>query len=279
MVDSLTPEHQYVVGQARPTFAGLFEEFAAANALARARGQWLMDVEYGAHPRQRIDVCLASREAVGTVLYFHAGYWQSRDKGQFHFLAPALCRAGFHVAFVGYPLCPEVSLAALIASVRDAVPAIVQALPECPKPLPLFATGHSAGAHLSVELALAQHDATLAQHRLCGLVPISGIYDLSPLLETTLNEHLRLDIQAARAASPVLRVRAGMPPATFLVGAEETAAFLDQNRGMAAAWSMAGNRADCHALPGLDHFSLLSVLSRSNGPLVQRLRFLCNSVN
>ena len=277
-MDIHIPEYQYVAGQSRPTFAALFEEFAIANASALANGEWRQDLVYGIHPRQRFDLCLAGGTAVGTVLYFHAGYWQSRDKAQFHFLAPALTKVGFNAAFVGYPLCPEVSLEELTISVRAAIPAVVNALRALNKPLPLIVVGHSAGAHLSIELALSQSEETPVNHRIAGLVPISGIYDLSPLLETSLNDRLRLNPQTARAGSPVLRARAGMPPATFLVGGTETPEFLRQNREMAQAWTLAGNRADHHELEGLDHFSLLSALSQPNGPLLQRLRYLCSSL-
>jgi arylformamidase len=274
-----TAEYQYVTGQARPSFAALFEEFSVANEAALAQGEWMLDLVYGNHPRQRIDLCVARGRAKGTVLYFHAGYWQSREKSQFRFLAPAITSVGFNVAFVGYPLCPEVSLAELTLSVRNALPALVKVLPGTTQPLPVIVAGHSAGAHLAVEIALAQTELTPYNQRISGLVPISGIYDLEPLLDTSLNERLRLHPSSAREASPVFRVRAGMPPAAFLVGGTETPAFLEQNRKMAEAWSLAGNLADHHALEGLDHFSLLSAISQPNGPLLQQLNFLCSCRN
>lgn len=278
-METQTAEYQYVTGQARSSFAALFEKFSVANEAALAQCEWMLDLVYGDHPRQRIDLCVASGRAKGTVLYFHAGYWQARDKSQFRFLAPAMASAGFNVAFVGYPLCPEVSLAELTRSVRDALPALIKALPGSTPPLPVIVAGHSAGAHLAVEIALAQNDQTPENQRITGLVPISGIYDLSPLLETSLNESLQLDSARAREASPVFHARGGMPPAAFLVGGTETPAFLEQNRQMAEAWSLAGNPADHHPLEGLDHFSLLSALSQPNGPLLQRLRCLCSCTN
>lgn len=278
-METQTAEYQYVTGQARPGFAALFNAFALANEAALAQSEWMLDLVYGEHPRQRIDIAVAKGTAKGTVLYFHAGYWQSRDKSQFRFLAPSMTQAGFNVAFVGYPLCPEVSLAELTRSVSNALPAVIKALPQSSSPLPIIIAGHSAGAHLSIEIALAQSDRTPENQRITGLVPISGIYNLSPLLETSLNERLRLDPSSAQETSPVFRTRAGMPPATFLVGGTETPAFLEQNRQMAEAWSQAGNWADHHAQAGMDHFSLLSALSKPNGPLLQRLKFLCRGTD
>jgi len=273
-MDIHTPEYQYVTGQRRETFPALFTAFEAANARALAARAWQADIPYGAHARETFDLFPAMGPARGTVVYLHAGYWQSRDKSQFRFLAPALCEAGFNVALAGYPLCPDVTLAALTAGVRQALPAVAAALPPDQRGLPLIVAGHSAGGHLAVELALSQGPDTPRETRIAGIVPVSGIYDLAPLVQTTLNERLRLDAEQARACSPRFRLRAGLPPAIFVVGREETPEFLRQNDGMAQAWRASGNAAQSIAVAGQDHFSLLDVLARRDGLLVEWVREL-----
>jgi len=267
-MDSHTPEYQYVAGQRRERFPALFAAFESANDRTLAALAWQLDIPYGAHARETFDLCPAIAPARGTVVYLHAGYWQSRDKAQFRFLAPALCAAGFNVALAGYPLCPDVTLAALTAGVRKTLPAVAAALPPDQRGLPLIVAGHSAGGHLAVELALSQGPDTPRETRIAGIVPISGIYDLAPLVQTTLNERLRLDAGQARACSPRFRLRAGLPAAIFVVGKEETAEFLRQNDEMAQAWRASGNAAQSIAVEGQDHFSLLEVLARPDGLLV-----------
>ena len=62
--------------------------------------------------------------AQGVMLYLHAGYWQSRDKSLFRFLAPAFQARGFHVALANYPLCPDVTLDELVKAVAPSVAAV-----------------------------------------------------------------------------------------------------------------------------------------------------------
>ena len=89
------------------------------------------------------------------------------------------------------------------------------------------------------------------------MLGISGVYELAPLLGTTLNEKLRLTAESAAQASVVRRVTPGLPPALWVVGGTETQAFLDQNAAMHAAWSNAGNWSAGCPVPGADHFTVL----------------------
>ena len=201
------------------------------------------------------------------MLYFHAGYWQSRDKSNFHFLAAAFQARGFFVAMVNYPLCPEVSLPALVDAARASVGAVRQHLNSMGvQDLPVVLAGHSAGAHLCAELALSgAGDAPVGA--VDGICALSGIYDLKPLVATTLNARLQLTPQTAHAASPLFRVRSDAPPAWWLVGALETPAFLLQNGHMHEAWSAQGNWSKRQVVSQADHFSILRHWSAEKGAL------------
>ena len=243
-------QYQYVQGQARPGFPALLADYEARSAAAAA-GDCALDLRYGPHARQTFDFFQARGRPRGTLAYFHAGYWQSRDKSGFRFIAPAYAQAGVHVALVNYPLCPEVSLAALVEAAQTCVPAIrAQAGGDGGA---LVLAGHSAGAHVAIELALAQRD----EPAIAGVAALSGIYALAPLLATTLNDKLRLDAASAHAGSPLYRVRPIAAPALFAVGATETPAFVAQSRAFHQAWTAAGNRGALHIEPEADHFSLL----------------------
>jgi arylformamidase len=256
------PVFQYLTGQRRASHPAMLEAFERESAEAVRTLRPDLDLGYGPDPRQRFDLFRAPA-AKATVAYFHAGYWQSRDKAQFRFLAPPLIGAGFDLAVVNYPLCPDATVEALTTAVRDAVPAVHAFVSIGRKgPGRLFAVGHSAGAHLAVELALTDWRARGATREpVNGVVALSGVYDLAPLIATPLNEKLRLTWAAARAASPLLRVRGGMPPALFAVGSLETEAFHIQNRNMCAAWRAAGNVGTTMVVDGADHFSILRSLT------------------
>ena len=264
------PRRQYLTGQLRPTHPALLAGFEAASLAATHTLAPRLDLPYGPHPRQTFDLFLTRPDAP-TLAFLHAGYWQSRDKATFRFLAADAAAAGFNFAAVNYPLCPEVSVAEIVEAVR-AFPA---ALARESGAGALIAVGHSAGAHLAVELALTDWPARgVSASPVRAVVGLSGVYDLSPLIETPLNDKLKLTATAARAASPVWRVTAPAPPALFVVGGEETPAFQRQNADMAAAWRAAGLAADALTVEGADHFSLLGAFAQPASPFLRALAAL-----
>jgi arylformamidase len=190
------------------------------------------------------------------VIYFHAGYWQSRDKSQFRFLAPAFRCMGWHTALVNYPLCPEVRVAQIVDSASRALVHVHKQNAYMGHRGPIVLCGHSAGAHLAIELAL-RCATEPSPPAMAGVVAISGIYDLCPLIDTSLNERLQLDASTARACSPLGRVSAGASPALLVWGAAETQVFHEQSRTMAQRWQAQGNQAECLAVDAADHFSVL----------------------
>lgn len=253
-------QFEYIDGQLRPAHAALFERFAEANAAAVHNAQPSLDIPYGPHPRQRLDLFRAAGPRRAVIVYFHAGYWQSRDKSGFRFLAPPLAADGFDVAVVNYPLSPERNVGEIVMAAAAALPVLAELTDHAP----LVLIGHSAGAQIAVELAMA---APPAIGPIAGIVAISGVFDLEPLLDTSVNAKLGLDPKTARAVSPIHRVTPGAPRTLFAVGALETQAFRDQTAAMAKAWASAGNPADELTVPGADHFSILDQLCQADSVL------------
>ncbi|MDB5895052.1 MAG: hypothetical protein JWQ88_2583 [Rhodoferax sp.] len=252
-------QFQYVEGQGRPGFATLLPGFEQASAAAARQG--VCDLRYGEAARETFDF-FAAEKARATLIFFHAGYWQSRDKSTFRFIAPAFMPYGVNVALVNYPLCPHVSLGALVNAARRAVGAVrARADAAAGRVLPCMAAGHSAGGHIAVELAFTRWAAHHPPGRpVDAVLALSGIYDLAPLLGTTLNANLGLDDAGAMRHSPLWRVPPMAPPALFAVGADETPAFLAQSHAMHQAWREAGHAASLLTVGGADHFTLLSAL-------------------
>lgn len=262
-------EAGYVVDQRRPHWPATIARFEAASAEAAELPGFEADVAFGPHPRQRYDLLPARGPARGIVAYFHPGFWQLRDRTLFRCLLPLFSALGCDAVTVGYPLCPDASLAELTEAARAVVPALAERAARVHgRALPIVAAGHSAGGHLAVELASTDWAARgFDPAPIAGVVALSGVYDLAPLVATTLNAALRLDAASARAASPLFRVPAHGCPALFAVGGGETEAFLDQNRRMHDAWAAAGHEARALESDGDDHFSLITRLLDEDGPL------------
>ncbi|HAV49013.1 MAG TPA: alpha/beta hydrolase, partial [Brevundimonas sp.] len=113
--------------------------------------------------------------------------------------------------------------------------------------------------------------ALLSEGRAGAAVAISGVFDLAPLIETSLNAALRLDPLMANALSPIhWPVPDGSSPGgTTLdcwVGAEESAEFRRQSQAMADRWGAAGADTRVRELAGLNHFTVLAPLFEADSP-------------
>lgn len=265
-------EFQYVSGQNRSSFPALIASFEKESAAfcKEAKGCEL-DVPYGDAALERYDFFYADKPAAAVLVFFHAGYWQSRDKSTFRFLAKAFTQRGMHTALVNYPLCPSVTVAQIIEFAEKALCKIRdhEIKGREAASMPFLLAGHSAGAQIALELALrlASRGSGLLQ-QIAGIMGISGVYDLEPLVATTLNRSLGLDVAEARRLSPLRKARYLNIPAIFLVGETETPAFLKQNEQMSRQWSNAGNPCEQMESSADDHFSVLrAVVSPSSAVL------------
>ena len=173
---------------------------------------------------------------------------------------------GYPVAVVEYRLCPEVSVADIIEDARNAVLFLHRRYGRR-----LCACGHSAGGHLAAALAATEWRAygadvpgALVRHGMA----ISGVFDLEPIIATSMNVDLRLDTEQARAASPAFwSVPSGIV-FDALVGGEESSEFLRQSRLIVDRWGSAGAQMLYSALPGANHFTAPNALADPGSGMV-----------
>lgn len=221
-----------------------------------------LKVAYGRGPREVMDLFEAGPGAPVAV-FLHGGYWQALDKDWFSGLAPALAAHGVSLALPSYDLCPDVRLGVILRQVRAAVDAVRALSGACP-----VVFGHSAGGHMAACL--------LSEGRVSAAVAISGVFDLRPLIPTSLNAALDLDEREASALSPIFWPipNGSTPGGTVLdcvVGAEESLEFLRQSRMMADQWGAHGVETRYDALAGLNHFTVLDPLFDADSGLMKRV--------
>jgi arylformamidase len=94
-------------------------------------------------------------------------------------------------------------------------------------------------------------------------LPISGVFELAPLLSTSVAEGLHLTAETAHALSPRF-LPSPARPLHCLVGGDESGEYLRQSRDMAAAW---GGRFE--AAPGADHFTVIAPLAEPESGLTR----------
>jgi arylformamidase len=222
---------------------------------------------YGRGPRERVDLFLPEGPGQGLVIFVHGGYWRAFDRDDWSHLAAGPLARGWVVAMPGYPLVPTVRIAEITRAIGEAVTQIAVAIPG-----PIVLAGHSAGAHLVVRQVC--EDAALPERvaaRIERVVPVSGVYDLRPLLRLALNADLRLDAEEAAAESPALLAPRAGAAVRVWVGGDERPEFLRQSALIANVWT--GLRADMSLTvePGRHHFNVIAGLSDPESALVAAL--------
>lgn len=207
------------------------ERWAARAAAFRETARAERDLWYGETGRQTYDLFHPDRLSRGLFVFVHGGYWMRFDKSYWSHLAAGPVSRGWTVAMPSYDLCPQVRIADITREVARAIRVIGARVPG-----PIVLAGHSAGGHLVARMACA--DLMLPErHRFRRIVPISPLSDLAPLMETAMNETLRIDPEEARAESPVHHARSSVPVRVW-VGGDERPAFLDQAHRLAEAWEV-----------------------------------------
>ena len=265
-MDRAALDAAYNSGAAVPNTAELIASFQARSDLVRAKNGRFLDMRYGPAARNRIDYFAAGSS--GPVLAFiHGGYWQSRAKEIFSFVATGPLAHGIDVACIGYTLAPEITLGGIVSEVRAAIAwlaAHAGALGGDPERI--YLSGWSAGGHLT---ALC-----LDQGEVRGGLAISGIFDLEPMRLSYLNDKLNLDADDVRALSPLFNLPKRSPPLIVACGGAELPELQRQSEAYAQARERAGLPGRLVKLSGHNHFTMLEELARPDGTLTTLVREL-----
>ena len=131
--------------------------------------------------------------------------------------------------------------------------------------------GHSAGGHLTVEMMCtnwSDEASDLPQDFLKTATPLSGIYDLEPLVSCSENSGLKLDVEEAHAVSPLFRGPVTNAPQLVGYGALETVGMCRQSVDYHEKFSCAERPMSLYAVPNVDHFDILDVLGDPDSELV-----------
>ena len=227
------------------------DEYASRSAATLMRlGDRVTHEHYG--PGADEYVVLARHARTSPLLVFiHGGYWKALSADECAMWADDALDAGFSFASINYTLAPTATLERIVMQCRNAYDWLLG--PSGLDPARVVVSGSSAGGHLAAMVTTANPQPV----RCDGLVLLSGVFDLRPLVSTTVNEPLGLTVPDAVRLSPAhLRVTAG-PCVRAFVGEEETQAFKAQSNAYVEKLRTAGLDATSQIIADRDHFDLI----------------------
>lgn len=229
------------------------------------------DLAFGPKKTERLDFFPA--QAVGNpplMVFIHGGYWQRLSKDDGLFPAKGFVPSGVSYASVNYTLAPEASVEEITQECRMALIWLSNNAAELGFDRDrIFVSGSSAGGHLAVEMAVTDWQALGFEAPLIkGVVALSGVFDLRPLVHTYINDPLGMDEHAAAMASPAFHLKTACPLLAAW-GENEPSEFGRQSRDLTAMWAETGEGAICYEVPGRNHFDLVWAMSDPDQQLFQ----------
>lgn len=241
-------------------------------------------VPFGEHG-QTLDVWRAVDARDGdkrpVLIFWHGGGWVKGARQDYAFAGRAFAQQGFVVVVPDYRKVPQVRFPAFVEDAADAVAWTRDNIARFGGNADAIGfSGHSAGAHTAVLLALDPRWLTAAgvdPGIVKAVVGLSGAYDFYPF--TTKRS---IDAMSAypdpKVTQPIAFARADAPPMLLITSSEDTTVRPRNAINLTARLKQQGAVAEMINYQGLDHEEVVMALSkpfRSKGPvLADSTRFL-----
>lgn len=240
-----------------------------AAAFRTARQDASLNERYGPAERNLYDFFprTAGPDRNQTALFIHGGYWQALDRTSFSHMANGLNAHGFDVAVANYTLCPDITVDGIISEMRELAKHLREKYGK-----PLLVYGHSAGGHLSAAL-MATDWATegLRENPIHAAMTVSGLFDLEPLVSTSVNNALKLSAETARKASPAFWPAPAKGRFCAVVGGDESSEYHRQSKLLHDIWTGAGLAGPLQSAEGANHFTVIDPLSDPSSSMIETL--------
>lgn len=267
-------DHQYNNRERVPNHAEIYAGWAPDCIAVTKDFPCKLDVAYGDHPREKLDIFMPPGDGPFPIrLFVHGGFWMSRDKEDSRFVVRGQVEAGAVVISVEYALIPSVDMTELVRQCRAAVAWAWNNAGDFNGDRDrLFVSGHSAGGHIAAMLqATDWTDWGLPADAIKGAAALSGIFDLTPMRRCYIDDTLHLSEDDVRAFSPEFLSPLGGGGTLIAYGGAETSEFNRQSTALADAWKAKGPGLELMEVPGANHFTILDHYANGESDLCQAM--------
>ena len=236
----------------------------------------ILDIKYGSLKRNFLDFFPVEKNN-GFILYIHGGYWQRGDKSIYSFIAEEYNKLGFSVAIINYQMCPEVKFADIKPQIQQSISWLWDNSEKYKINKKNFnIIGHSAGAHLTVEMLLTnwtEINPTMPAEFINCSVAVSGIYDLIPLLHCSENNGLKLNKIEAQNQSPIYNNIIPQSRLIIAYGLNEPEDMHRQSISLYKKYSKYNNLIKLIPIKNCDHFDTVNTISSNNCELFKEIKY------
>ncbi|WP_417453963.1 alpha/beta hydrolase [Kiloniella sp.] len=266
-------DKHYNVRAAIPDHMNIFAEWDRRAVEFSQTVSGMLDLPYGTGERAKLDLYLGENKDAPLHVFIHGGYWQAMDKSQSSFLADAFLDEGVNVAMLGYDLCPAVTLRELTEEIRQAFAWLWHHADEHGyDQRKIQICGHSAGGHL-VGMLLATDWSIYGLpsdiEPIHSAIAISGLFDLTQLVPTSINTKLELDMDEAKSLSPLFVEPHNVCPFLLVVGGDESCGFHRQSDDLEKVWGTKFKQLDRINAANCHHLSVVAQLAQKESALFQ----------
>ncbi|NKB77200.1 MAG: alpha/beta hydrolase fold domain-containing protein [Gammaproteobacteria bacterium] len=250
------------------------QRYISESAAARQHLDCVCDVQYGSRKNQVFDLFHGRHPKIGKPplhLFIHGGYWQELSHKESAFMAGSLVNRGISFAALNYTLAPLGSIKEMVDECYQCLEYMVRNSDELDiDPLNISISGHSAGAQLLMQLLIQyQHTPEVKGVRLA--IPISGIYDLTPLCHTSINRPLFLTHELASELSPQFQSAKISQSVLVAVAENDTNEFRRQAREYHEKLREAGVDSEFIELQTLNHFDIVLEVKNQAFPIIRSI--------
>ncbi|XP_014239777.1 kynurenine formamidase [Cimex lectularius] len=241
------------------------------------------DVSYGSKKTELVDIY--GKDSVPKdapiFVYIHGGYWYMIEKNVSSYCARPLWKNGIRVFVPDYDLAPGATMKEMVTQIQKMAKFVLEYAVRNGSKSVWFG-GHSAGGHLSASLLdenwLKSVDKPM-RDVFKGLILISGIYDLIPILRTEFNDYTKMSYEDAVENSPVTKVtdfigKLLINPdfkVLFVLAENDSEAFKQQSCQYFKLLKKVQIEAEYFLIPEVDHFDMVENLNEESFILTKRL--------
>ena len=246
------------------------------------------DIAFGALPRQKLDIYIptastinrqssveASKPSKKVIIFFYGGNWDSGEKENYKFVAEALASAGHIVVIPNYRVYPDVLFPELMND-----PALIAKWVKTNihqyggDANQVFLSGHSAGAHIAVMLAVNPEYLTsvsLKPSDFVGVIGLAGPYDFLPLSSDRLKTIFGNKEQQWKS-QPINFVDGKNPPLLLAVGLKDGTVWPRNSYNLAKKINANDGKVKVVEFAEYGHIDMVAKLAkplRGNGELLK----------